>query len=105
VTHPVLSQCPLGQQRQEIQQCKARIETELGMPISAFSYPIGQPWAFTSDTKRMVREAGYRWGFSFFPGFATSSSDPFDLRRVAMETQTRLPELRAMTQMPRLFAR
>lgn len=105
VTHPVLSQCTLEQQRHEIQQSKARIEAELGSSISAFSYPIGQPWSFTSDSMRLVREAGYQWGFSFFPGFATSSSDPFDLRRVAMEPRTQLSELRAITQIPRLFAR
>ena len=105
VTHPVLSRCSLEQQQQEIQQSKARIEAELGSPISAFSYPIGQPWSYTNDTKRLAREAGYQWGFSFVSGYATSSTDPLNLRRVAMEPQMRLPELRSMTQMPRLFAR
>lgn len=105
VTHPVLSRCSLEQQRHEIQQSKARIEAELGLPVSAFSYPIGQPWSFTSETMRLAQEAGCQWGFSFYPGFATSGSDPFDLRRVAMEPRTRLSELRAITQMPRLFAR
>ncbi len=105
VTHPVLSRCSLEQQQQEIQQCKARIEAELGSPISAFSYPIGQPWSYSGDTMRLARQAGYQWAFSFVSGYATSSSDPLSLRRVAMEPQIGLPELRAMTQMPRLFAR
>ena len=105
VTHPVLSRCSLEQQRQEIQQSKARVEAELGASISAFSYPIGQPWSFTNDTKRLVREAGYQWGFSFVAGYTTSSSDPLNLRRMAMEPQLRLPELRAITHIPRLFTR
>ena len=105
VTHPVLARCSLEQQQQEIQQCKARIEAELGSPISAFSYPIGQPGSFTNDTKRLAREAGYQWAFSFVSGYATSSSDPLSLRRVAMEPQIRLPEQRAMTQKPRLYTR
>ena len=54
VTHPVLSKCTLDQQREEIQQSKTRIEAELGIPISAFSYPIGQTWAMTDDTRRLV---------------------------------------------------
>lgn len=105
VTHPVLSMCGSEQQRDEIQRSKARIEAELGRPITAFSYPIGQPWAFSDDTMSLVRQAGYHWGFSFYPGYASESSDAFDLRRVAMEPGVTLSELQAVTQMPRIFTR
>jgi peptidoglycan/xylan/chitin deacetylase (PgdA/CDA1 family) len=105
VTHPVLSKCSLDQQRAEIQQSKARIEEELGSAITAFSYPIGQSWAMTDDTRRLVREAGYQWGFNFCPGYATSACDPYDIQRVAMEPRIGLSELRATVRIPRLFAR
>lgn len=105
VTHPVLSRCSLEQQQYEIQQSKARIEAELGASISAMSYPIGKPGMYTGDTLRLAREAGYHWGFSFINGYATSHSEPLDLRRVAMEPQLRMSELRAITQIPRLFTR
>ena len=105
VTHPVLSLCSMEQQRDEIQRSKTRIEEEIGAPISAFSYPIGQPWAFSSQTMGAVQEAGYQWGFSFYPGYSSESSHAFDLRRVAMEPRVQLSELLAVTKMPRLFAR
>ncbi len=105
VTHPVLSRCTIDQQRQEIQQSKTRIEAELGTKITAFSYPIGQPWAFSDDTRRLVREAGYQYGFNFYSGYATCESDPFDLQRVAMEPRMSRPELQAIVQIPKIFAR
>ncbi len=105
VTHPVLAKCSVDQQWEEIRQSKARIEAELGSPITAFSYPIGQTWAMSDDTRRLVREVGYQWGFNFYAGYSTSASDPVDLCRVAMEPRIGLPELRATVRMPRLFAR
>ncbi len=104
VTHPVLSRCAIDQQRQEIQQSKTRIEAELGTEITTFSYPIGQPWAFSDDTMRLIREAGYQWGFSFYPGYATGESNPSDLRRVAMEPCMSRPELQAIVRIPKIFA-
>ncbi len=105
VTHPVLSKCTLDQQREEIQQSKARIEAELGTSITTFSYPIGQPWAFTGETMRLIREAGYHWGFSFYPGYATGESNPLDLQRVAMEPRISPQEIQAIVRTPTLFAR
>ena len=105
VTHPVLAKCSVDHQREEIQQSKARIETELGSPITTFSYPIGQSWAMTDDSRRLVREAGYQWGFNFYAGYSTGASDPMDLRRVAIEPRMGLPELRATVGIPRIFAR
>ena len=105
VTHPVLSTCTLEQQRAEIEQSKIRIEQELGVAVTAFSYPVGQPWSFSADSARLAREARYQYGFSFFPGYSTYRSDRFDLRRVAMEPRVTLQELQAVVQMPRLFTR
>ena len=105
VSHPVLSRCSAEQQQFEIQQCKKRIEEELSAPITAFSYPIGQPWSFNDHSIRLARAAGYHYGFSFYPGYATSGSDRFDLRRVSMEPGVGLHELRAIVQVPRLFTR
>ena len=105
VTHPVLSKCSIDQQREEIRQSKARVEAELGTPITTFSYPIGQRWAMTSETRRLVREAGFQWGFNFYPGYANGETDPTDLPRIAMEPRMSPQELQAIVQIPRLFAR
>lgn len=103
VSHPVLSTCTCEQQRMEIVQSKQRIEQELGVPITVFSYPIGQPWSFNADSVRLAREAGYRNAFSFYPGYSTCGSDRFDMRRVAVEPRIQLQEIKAIVQMPRFF--
>ena len=103
VTHPVLSTCTVEQQRDEIVVSKQRIEQELGEPITVFSYPIGQPWSFNDDSVRLVREAGYQYAFSFYPGYSTHGANKFDLRRVAIEPRIKLEEIKAVVQMPRFF--
>ncbi len=103
VSHPVLSTCTSDQQRDEIVKSKQRIEQELGQSIQVFSYPIGQPWSFTAETKRLTREAGYQFAFSFYPGYSCSGSDVHDMRRVAIEPRIQLQEVKAVVQMPRFF--
>lgn len=103
VTHPVLSTCTSEQQHFEIMESKRRIEQEVGEPISVFSYPIGQPWSFNADSVRIAREAGYQYAFSFYPGYSTSGSNKFDMRRVAIEPRIQLQEIKAVVQMPRFF--
>lgn len=104
VNHPVLSRCTVDEQRHEIVQSKARIEAEIGQSITAFSYPTGQPWSFTDDTMRLVREAGFQWGFSYYSGFANHKSNPYDLQRVAIEPSVSLIEFQTILQIPGIFA-
>lgn len=105
VTHPVLSFCPIGQQRAEIVNCKLRIEKELGTTVDSFSYPVGMQTSFTDQTMRLVQEAGYRWAFGFYSGHSSYPASPFDLRRVAVHPKIGGAEFRMMVSIPRLFAR
>lgn len=104
VHHPVLAKCSLEEQRYEIIESKRRIETEIGKPISAFSYPTGKRWSFTDDTKRIARDAGYQWGFAFDNGFTSYPSQALDLQRIAIDPQINLDEFQAIVQIPRIFA-
>lgn len=105
VTHPVLSYCPIEQQRSEISGCKARIEQVLGNTITAFSYPVGMQTSFTDQTMRLVQEAGYHWAFGFYSGYSSYPASPFDLRRVAIHPGIGDAEFRLTVRIPRLFAR
>lgn len=105
VTHPVLSYCPIDQQRAEITESKARIEQELGERITAFSYPVGMQTSFTDQTMRLVQEAGYHWAFGFYSGYSGIASNPFDLRRIAVHPEIGDAEFRMMVNIPRLFGR
>lgn len=105
VTHPVLSCTSVQNQRQEIFESKRRIESELGHSISAFSYPVGQPNSFTEETKRLLKEAGYQWAFSFSGGFSRlDHPDAFDLPRVAVSPFLSLNLFQATTRLPWVFA-
>lgn len=105
VSHPVLARTDVTAQREEIVRSKARIETELGHEITAFSYPVGQPDSFTGETKRLLREAGYRWAFSFSGGFcSTAAADEFNLPRVAVSPHLSRALFQATARLPWLFA-
>ncbi|WP_417850025.1 polysaccharide deacetylase family protein [Thalassoglobus sp.] len=106
VTHPVLANCSTEQQRHEIKQSKLRIEQELDEPVSAFSYPVGQPDSFTEETKQILAEAGYEWGFSFYGGYCpTSGFDPYDLKRMPVEKRVHRNLFRSIAKLPQLFAK
>lgn len=105
VSHPVLSNTDFDTQHSEIIGSKHRIETELGHPITAFSYPVGQPDSFTEVTKQILKSAGYRWAFSFSGGFsATGHADDFDLPRVAVSPHVSRELFRSTARLPWLFA-
>lgn len=106
VHHPVLANCDVERQRTEIEQSKSRIEAELLHPITAFSYPVGQPDSFTEETKSLLQQAGYQWGFSFYGGYCpVGQFDPFDLKRMPVERRIEGNLFRSIARLPQLFAR
>lgn len=104
VTHPVLANLSRGEQEHEVRECRSRIEAELGRPISAFSYPVGQRDSFNATTQACLREAGYTWAFSYYGGFSRSAANPLDLRRVAVESDTSAAMFQGMACLPQVFA-
>jgi peptidoglycan/xylan/chitin deacetylase (PgdA/CDA1 family) len=104
VNHPVLANLPKEQQGEEITGCKKRIETELAEPMILFSYPVGGPQSFNSDTRACLREQGIKFSYSYYGGFRCSSDwDPYDIRRIAMESYISPELFRAMVTLPQLF--
>jgi peptidoglycan/xylan/chitin deacetylase (PgdA/CDA1 family) len=59
VSHPLLAALPFDDQRAEIKGCKKWLEDRLGRPIESFAYPFGWRSAYTPETMRLVREAGF----------------------------------------------
>lgn len=105
VTHPVLANLNLSRQRQEIVECKARIEQETGATVTAFSYPVGTAYAFTEETAKLVRLAGYQFGFSFCAGLATGGqADRYTLPRFAVVHGASQAHFRARATWPAVFA-
>lgn len=82
VTHPVLSTIPISAQYREIQQSKTDLEKILGHPIVSFAYPHGSRGDYTTETTRIVQEAGFDCACSNFVGIVREGSDHFQLPRV-----------------------
>ena len=84
VNHPLLSDLPLGRQRREIEDSKARLEQILDHPVRSFSYPYGKPRDYAAQTVDLVRQAGFACACSTKADVVRRSSDPFQLPRVGV---------------------
>jgi peptidoglycan/xylan/chitin deacetylase (PgdA/CDA1 family) len=78
VNHRLLHQLPLHDVKFEVEESKKQIESLVGKPCQAFSYPAG---FFTEDIQQVVKQAGYTVAFSTVYG-SDNSLDLFALNRV-----------------------
>jgi peptidoglycan/xylan/chitin deacetylase (PgdA/CDA1 family) len=92
MTHPNLPSAGPADAWREISESKARLERELGVPVTMFSYPNGGAERyFTSEIVRFVKDAGFSAATTSTNGFAGPESDLFELERV--QVQERLEDL------------
>ncbi len=81
VTHPILSRCSNTELQRELNGSKSLIETQLNMECPVLAYPNGQPEDYNQTTLDAMRSAGYRGGFTFYPGRITQQTDPMEIPR------------------------
>jgi peptidoglycan/xylan/chitin deacetylase (PgdA/CDA1 family) len=81
VSHPMLSALAADAQTAEIHRSKARLEEILGAPVATFAYPFGGRSDYTEHTVVAVRQAGFDFACSNFPGVVRPGSDPWQLPR------------------------
>ena len=84
--HPILAYLkdPMEVQR-EIEECRTMLERQLGHPVRAFAYPIGQLQHIGDNAIRVVQQAGYEWALTTLYGFNTPRSDPYLLQRTEVD--------------------
>jgi peptidoglycan/xylan/chitin deacetylase (PgdA/CDA1 family) len=83
MTHPNLPNAGLAAARHEIVESKARLEAEVGQPVTMFSYPNGGAERYmTRDVASLVRDAGFTAATTSRNAFAGPGSDLFALERV-----------------------
>lgn len=105
VSHVVLSNASPGRQREEIAGCRNRIAAELSQPMKCFSYPVGGPDAFDTQTKRALAEAGVEFAFSYYGGFRHFDEwDSLDIRRIPVEAGHSDRWFRSSVSLPTVFA-
>lgn len=104
VSHPILANLNDQQLRFELQESKREIERQLGKPCEAISYPVGGSSAFDKRVTRLVKEAGYRIGFSYISGInLLRNDDTLALRRLHVERYTTRSFFAAMLNLPGIF--
>ena len=83
MTHPNLPNAGLADAWLEIAGSKARLERELGVAATMFSYPNGGAERYmTADLAALVRKAGFEASTTSRNGFAGPTSDLYALERV-----------------------
>jgi peptidoglycan/xylan/chitin deacetylase (PgdA/CDA1 family) len=92
VTHPNLLAVDDGRAATEIEDSKRELESHLGRPVTALSYPAG---LFGLRERELARSAGYRVAVSCEPGVNLPETDRFALRRRQIDSRDSLLDFRA----------
>jgi peptidoglycan/xylan/chitin deacetylase (PgdA/CDA1 family) len=83
-SHPMLSAQSADVQRREIEESKERLEAIVGSPLQGFAYPFGGRADYTAITTRLVRDAGYQYACSNFPGKVGLGTRAFEIPRLVV---------------------
>ncbi len=106
-SHPVLTRVSLEQARTEVAGSKARVEAEIGKPVTTFAYPNGQATDFNPDLQSILQELEIKAAFTLLPGPtrpAEIRQAPLAIRRVFIGYKDTLPRFAAKVMgIPRLF--
>lgn len=79
VTHPILKQCSIEMQKQELSQSKSILSEWLGIEIEYFAFPNGD---FDENTIKIAKSCNYKLCFTTKPGrIKIGNVDPFRIPR------------------------
>lgn len=91
VSHPILTQLPPAEARQQIEDGRAGLAEILGQPPTLFAYPNGRrDIDYTREHIDMVRAAGFQAAVITNRGVAGPGSDPYQLPRFTPWDRTKL---------------
>lgn len=80
-SHPILSQIARDAAADEVRLCRDRIAAETNVAPIHFAYPNGRHQDFNEVTKSLLREYGFRFGYSTNGGVHLRHLDPLAIRR------------------------
>ena len=88
VSHRCLAQLGAEDLRYELIASRQRLESELGIPVTALAYPFGGATAYNAAVIAAARAAGYRMATTYIPGVKElPAPDPFRLAPSARRTR------------------
>jgi len=105
MTHPILSRMGEQEAEREIRESKHELERELGVPVTALSYPNGCREDFTEQCERAAAGAGYRIAFSTMGGVAHPRCDLYAVPRGCLARERWSRFVLQMAGMDELIAR
>jgi peptidoglycan/xylan/chitin deacetylase (PgdA/CDA1 family) len=79
--HPILPRCSPERALDEIAGSKQELEGRFALDVYAIAYPNGD---YSDREVEIARAAGYECALTLDPGFNTSETDLFRLKRIAM---------------------
>jgi peptidoglycan/xylan/chitin deacetylase (PgdA/CDA1 family) len=82
LTHPVLSELPEPNQREEIEGARRKLEAILTTKVKSFAYPFGFRGSYTRATMELVRRAGYSSAATTEPGRISRRTSLMSLPRL-----------------------
>lgn len=99
-THRILAQLPRSEQLSELSESRKVLSRELGIKVDTLAYPVGGQNSFSQTTRSLLDESGYRAAFSYYGGLnQPGDHDPFDIKRVGIETGNPTSRFRLQTSM------
>lgn len=108
-SHPILTRVPLERARAEVLGSKARIEAEIGRPVTTLAYPNGLRPDFSPALQALLGESGFEAAFTLIAGparLAEVRRGPLAIRRIYLTYKDTLPRFAAkVAGMPRLLGR
>ena len=103
-SHPILSSLESNRKIDELVGSKEIIEQETGLPCSTIAYPVGGHDQYDPETMEEARKAGYRFGLTYIHGSDNvRRADPFELRRLHVESYTTRARFAATMAFPAIF--
>jgi peptidoglycan/xylan/chitin deacetylase (PgdA/CDA1 family)/UDP-N-acetylglucosamine:LPS N-acetylglucosamine transferase len=84
-THSDLTKISLLQAETEIRESKAELEKITGKSVISFAYPYG---GMNDDVKRLVKEAGFKYGIATDTGPLALHEDFYHIRRIGIFPNT-----------------
>ncbi len=103
-THPVLTQMPNHQIREELRLSKSLISQYTGRECAALAYPDGGADAVTREIARAATAIGYQAGFTYISGTNNRTLDqPLLLKRLHIERYVSRHEFTSLVTLPNLF--
>ena len=105
-SHRVLQTLDAAQLADELRGSRDDLERELGVPVRAISYPVGNRITDRRDIRDALASAGYQVGLTNATGInpAWRRSDRFDVGRIGMDSRTPEATFRALLAAPSLFS-